>query len=152
MTAKASENAEMSVLSLAALFHGEFSIDWIHELSGLKPSQILLDLNKALKQSWLIQKAPDIFQFCDVEIQQTLVSAVSESERWNWHRRIADFLSSQTENDISTMQATVPHLIEAAADVSDYRKLVEMGYSLPGIEDRLAGAIGGLHETHTHRP
>jgi len=130
MTVEANQEPKTNLLSLAALFHGEFSIDWIHELSGLKPSQILLDLNEALKQSWLTQKAPDLFQFCDAEKQQTLVSAVSESERKQWHRRIGGFLSCQTGNDIGTLQASVPHLIKAASDVSDYRKLVEIGYSL----------------------
>ena len=45
------------LFSLASLFKGEFSMDWLHELTGDKPSKILQDLESGVKKGWLIRES-----------------------------------------------------------------------------------------------
>ncbi len=118
------------VLSLAALFNGEFSIDWIQELTGLKASQILLDLNKGVKLSWLTQKSPDVFFFSDPQIQQERSITIHKKEREQWHHQIADLLSRHASNDLERLQAMAHHLLQTTSDFRNCQALVQTGHTL----------------------
>lgn len=118
------------VMSFAALFNGEFSIDWIQEVSGLKASEILLDLHEGVRQSWLNQSAPDLFCFSDGEKQQVLLDAIPEEENRKRHGRIVDLISRQEPNGTETLQALAHHLLRADRNLAACRELVRTAYAL----------------------
>lgn len=67
-----SQSSVIDLLSLSALFRGEFSIDWPQELTGHKASKILLELDQGVTRSWLTLIAADLYSFSDKEKQQEL--------------------------------------------------------------------------------
>jgi len=56
-----------SLMSLAALFRENFSIDWLVELTGSKASEILAIFEEGCSQGWLAINKPGIFFFKDTE-------------------------------------------------------------------------------------
>ena len=56
-------NRFQKLFSLASLFEGEFSMDWLHDLTGAKPSKILQDLESGVNKGWLIRKSPGLYSF-----------------------------------------------------------------------------------------
>ena len=61
------------LLALTSLFEGDFSIDWIVQITEEKISQILYVLEEGTKQRWLTKKGPGTFCFIDLEKQQGLL-------------------------------------------------------------------------------
>ena len=57
--------ADFRILSLAALFGEDFSIDWVQELAEVKTSEILATFEKGVERKILIKKPLGIFLFAD---------------------------------------------------------------------------------------
>ena len=71
----------MLVLGLTAMFEGEFSLDWIEELSGLKASVILTILEEATLEELLKRQQPAIYIFKKEPERQDLIASLTEAER-----------------------------------------------------------------------
>ena len=52
-------------MSMAAIFEGEFSIDWLEELTGLRATSILSVVERAVEQQELLRKGPGVYAFTD---------------------------------------------------------------------------------------
>src|SRR4030042_5109624 len=80
------------LLALAALFEGDFSIDWIVQITEEKISQILYVLEEGTKQGWLTKKGPGTFCFLDLEKQQELRDSLASDEKERIYRQTGDLL------------------------------------------------------------
>ncbi|MCK4826345.1 hypothetical protein KA005_61955, partial [bacterium] len=69
------------LLSLAAMFQGDFSIDWLVELAGEKPSVILTAMEEGTQKGWLTRKRPGVFTFADRKKRQALVDQVDQKKQ-----------------------------------------------------------------------
>ena len=71
------------ILTLAALFNSEFSINWLQELSGETPQLILEALDLGLKNSWLLsERSP-----ANCSVTKRGLSPAPSNGRWvalNW--------------------------------------------------------------------
>ena len=56
-------NPQQTIIPLAALFEGEFSIDWIEEILRLRPSTILNVLENCVHEQILTRRSPGTYAF-----------------------------------------------------------------------------------------
>jgi len=71
--AKMCSSAEKElILSVSSLFDGEFSIDWVEEITKMKASQILSTLEECVKDGLLSRKGPGIYVFLDKKNESPL--------------------------------------------------------------------------------
>ena len=62
-SANSSSSEENFLLSLAAMFKGEFSLDWLEELAGMKASRILSLLEQEVQSGLLTRIKPAVYVF-----------------------------------------------------------------------------------------
>lgn len=125
-----SQSSVIDLLSLSALFRGEFSIDWPQELTGHKASKILLELDQGVTRSWLTRIAADLYSFSDKEKQQELADGLSASESKYWHGRIADLLRFDDKMDTGIQRELAHHLLCSTHDFANCEALVHTGDNL----------------------
>ncbi len=87
------------LLALAALFEGDFSVDWIVQITEEKISQILCALEEGIKQGWLTKKAPGTFCFLDSEKQQSLKDGLALDEKQRIYQQTVDLLMRELPDD-----------------------------------------------------
>jgi hypothetical protein len=116
-------------LSVAALFGGKFSIDWLLDLStGKKPSQILAHLEKGVKEGCLGRDSePGCYGFLSEEIQNKWARNLSVRERNKLHGYIADILMRELPDDENKAHAVSRHLIHIPNDLERCRYLAKAG-------------------------
>ena len=115
------------LLSLAAMFHGEFSIDWLVELAKEKPSQILAAMEKGTQKGWLTRKAPGVFTFTDRKKRQTMLDHLDQSKQEKYHRGIADLLINELTDDEQKALAVADHLFHTTNDIEKCNLLMQAG-------------------------
>ena len=60
---KSNELIRDHILQVASLFEGEFTLDWLVELTDLKAHRILAELQQELKKKTLASPLPGIYFF-----------------------------------------------------------------------------------------
>jgi transcriptional regulator with GAF, ATPase, and Fis domain/tetratricopeptide (TPR) repeat protein len=100
-----------SVLHLAALFDGQFSLDWLEELTGLKASVVLSALDEQVQQQALIQVKPAVYRFKDEKKRQEHLQDISDAEREKYHRSIAEVLMDELPDDDAKAIEISRHLL-----------------------------------------
>ncbi|HUT70772.1 MAG TPA: sigma 54-interacting transcriptional regulator [Desulfatiglandales bacterium] len=115
-------------LIVASLFKGVFSIDWLMDLVNEKrPSQLLAQLEGAVREGWLIKKDPGYYSFKDLKKQEQCRAFLSQETERQLHRRIADILMSELPDDERKAHALAHHLIHVTNDTERCRHLVKAG-------------------------
>jgi len=74
---------DAGVLSTAALFEGDFSIDWLQEISDLKISQILAALEAGVDNGILIKQQPGLFCFNKDQTRKKYKDRLSADKKQN---------------------------------------------------------------------
>ncbi|RLB36557.1 MAG: hypothetical protein DRH12_15625, partial [Deltaproteobacteria bacterium] len=115
------------VLALAALFEGNFSIDWLVELSQSRVSEILFALEEETQRGLLARKEPGVFCFRDLSKQQKYQGLLSAKEKKKLHRHIAGLLMRELPEDNSKAQALAHHLLHITNDAEGCRWLIKAG-------------------------
>ena len=62
----------LAPLTIASFFENDFSIDWIMELTGLKPTQILAELEEGVLKGNLIRTGAGYFAFSDLKEKEEI--------------------------------------------------------------------------------
>ncbi len=101
----------LHIIALAALFVERFSIDWLGELSGKKPSEILSALERGCEQGILINNGAGIFSFEDAHFLEKFQDYWDPKEKERLHRVIADLLLGEMLDDDSKIRAIETHLL-----------------------------------------
>ncbi len=101
------------LLSLVALFEGDFSIDWVVELTKKKASQILSTLEEGIQGGWLAQRSSGVFYFADLKKRQIWRDRTAADEKELLEHRIADLLLEAIpadDNKVSALIHYIPHI------------------------------------------
>jgi len=115
-------------LTVASVFKGVFSIDWLMDLLDEKrPSQILAQLEEGVKEGWLIKKEPGFYSFRDERKQVKWKSHLSPKEERELHRHIADILMLELPDDETKAHILAHHLVHVRNDTESCRYLVRAG-------------------------
>jgi transcriptional regulator with GAF, ATPase, and Fis domain len=115
------------ILSIAALFDGDFSIDWIEQLVQERTSNILLTFEEAIKDGFLIKKDPCTFCFVNLSERQRFRDILPADEKQELHKRIADILLKELPDDNIKSQALSNHILYLKNDEGGCQLLVRAG-------------------------
>ncbi|MCP4749905.1 MAG: GAF domain-containing protein [Proteobacteria bacterium] len=114
-------------LMMMSLFDGEFSVDWVQELSGLKATQILNVTEEGVFNGWLSKTGPGVYVFSDKRKRNELAKSVPIKDREQWHRAIADTIGRDILDEDRAAQATAHHRLHFTNDEKGCRQLMKAG-------------------------
>ena len=120
-------NKDQYFLSTAALFEGEFSIDWIEELTNSRASRVLGAMEKGVQKGWIERKDPCNFYFKDHREQQRLQTYLSREEKESMRRKILQLLLKELPERGKNAIAFTPYLFGTTNDLEGCRLLIEAG-------------------------
>ena len=112
------------LLAVAALFDGDFSIDWLVELTEMRATKILNILEEGVQQGFLTKKKPGVFSF-----QAKCKSDFISGEVGNLRRRIVLLLMDELKDDGDKFKAVAPYLLGLSNDIETCRWLMKAGDS-----------------------
>jgi formate hydrogenlyase transcriptional activator len=115
------------LLCLAAIFEGEFSIDWLEELTGMKASLILSVLEEGVQEQRLTRKKPAIYAFRSTQKRQEWISALADNEKERYRRNIANILIRELPDDDSKALEIADHLLYFSNDWKGCQWLLRAG-------------------------
>ena len=118
---------DQRILALAALFKGDFSIDWLQEISQEKPSRILQALDLGLKAKWLTYAGPGLFHFTDLQKQQDLLATLPPEEREALFQHTVRILNREVPDDDQRDRLAGQLFLNRTNDLGDCRRLIEEG-------------------------
>ncbi len=120
-------DSEQQVLSVAAMFHGRFNVDWLVELTGLKATQLLAALEKQVKNGQLISDCPGIYVFDNKKRQAELMGEIPETQRQLLHQQIAALLMDDLTENKGSPHLLSHHLLQIINDLEGCQCLIRAG-------------------------
>ncbi|MCW8965878.1 MAG: hypothetical protein OQK82_04205, partial [Candidatus Pacearchaeota archaeon] len=123
------DTESQELLLKAALFEGEFSIDWLLELCELRASQVLAILDQKKQTGELIEESSGMFCFKDEPYRRKLFDAYPEEKRVKLHQQVAQILMKESEHNGIKAYALSKHLIYISNDINGCRWLIKAGDS-----------------------
>jgi len=118
---------QSSVLGLAALFNGDFSIDWLIELSGLKASQVLISLRNGVETGEIVEKDSGLFGFKDEANRLEMRTIFPEQQRNDLLQQTIHILMKEELGDLNILGTLSKHLIETDNDLDGCLWLIRAG-------------------------
>jgi transcriptional regulator with GAF, ATPase, and Fis domain len=112
---------------LLSLFQEEFSLDWVVELTGEKPSHILSFLQEGVKQGWLSSNEPGTYSFKDLKKRKDWGAKFSCEEREQMHGRISEFFVKELPDGEEKAFRVAFHLLHIINDEEGCRWLINAG-------------------------
>ncbi|MBU2513598.1 sigma 54-interacting transcriptional regulator [bacterium] len=120
---------EVELMSKAALFEDEFSIDWLLELSDLRASRVLAILDANKKSGKLTEERSGMFCFTSDDNRQKLFNVFSEEDKIELHRLAARILIKEPAINRKKAYTLSKHLIHIPNDIEGCRWLITAGDS-----------------------
>ena len=114
------------LIALAGLFEENFSIDWLVEMTGHKPSEVLSALEELTETGKLKRKQPGIYYLSNGKTLQQ-ENALSSEEKMAFNRRIADILLKESMNDGDRAKAISFYLLQIHNDETGFLWLNKAG-------------------------
>jgi transcriptional regulator with GAF, ATPase, and Fis domain len=118
------------ILALAALFKGEFSIDWLLELARAKASDTLEALELGLGQGWLRRPRAGTFEFVKESHRREFLGALAPGESEAVYREAAAILGRERPESPEKSGALAELLLHLANDLEGCSQLIEAGEML----------------------
>jgi transcriptional regulator with GAF, ATPase, and Fis domain len=118
---------DLRILSLAALFREDFSIDWVQELAEVKTSRILATFEKGIENKLLIKKPLGMFLFADQKQKQQFRDSFEPGERKQLHQKAAEIIIQDLPDAEDKAQRAAFHLQQLSNDIEGCSLLVEAG-------------------------
>lgn len=106
-----------SLLIPASLFEGDFSIDWLIQLTGMKASKILEVLETASTDGVLIKKHYGMFCFSKSIKQAEWQKKLTNEQKDRLQRKIADILLNDLPDGEEKAKRIAGHLLEISNDL-----------------------------------
>jgi transcriptional regulator with GAF, ATPase, and Fis domain/tetratricopeptide (TPR) repeat protein len=132
-----STNAD-NVMSVAAIFEGEFSIDWLEELTALKATLILSAVEKGVEEGTLRKKGPGIYSFADEERRTARLTGLPRDERERYYRIMASILIRELPDDDAKSLKIATYLRHVSNDAEGCGWLVRAGKTYAGSSTEMA--------------
>jgi hypothetical protein len=115
------------LISVAALFEGSFSIDWLQELTKCKASQVLIAFEKAARKGLLKRDRIGFFVFADAEKRRRWQDRLSSSDKERIHGFIASTLMAELPEGEEKGKLLAPHLLHISNDLKGCDWLMKAG-------------------------
>ncbi|SHI92935.1 Transcriptional regulator containing GAF, AAA-type ATPase, and DNA-binding Fis domains [Desulfatibacillum alkenivorans DSM 16219] len=119
--------ADHGLLSLMAMFEDNFSVDWILEMSGLKASEILQELDKLFERKILQKEGPGVYSFRNEAQRKKIAQSVPQAEKELWHRSIAGIYFREMQSQDEAVLAASSHLIHLKNGEQECKVLMKAG-------------------------
>jgi transcriptional regulator with GAF, ATPase, and Fis domain len=113
------DNDRNPILSVAALFKGDFSIDWIQALTRSKASQVLFCFETAVKQGFIRHGDIGFFCFSDAKAQREWRAKLGAKEKEHYSRRIAAMLIKELPDTSEKPETIAAHLLHISRNTLD---------------------------------
>lgn len=110
-----------------ACFKGEFSLDWLLELTSSKATELLKQINDFIHKGLLLEAESGIYRFKDEEARQEIEEGLPEVERETNRQRIIELLKSDISEDSARQMELSRHLLATSNDREDCHWLVVAG-------------------------
>ena len=114
------------VLRLSSLFEGDFSIDWLVEITDLKASTIISILEEQAQHGPIRNVKPAVYAF-ELDSRQEWMSQLGRVEKDRLHRNIASILIREMPDDDNKALLVSKHLIGLNNDWQDCLWLLRAG-------------------------
>jgi transcriptional regulator with GAF, ATPase, and Fis domain len=121
------KDSRLDILSYAAIFEEDFSIDWVIELTGKKALVVLSALEYGCGQQWLEPKGTGIFCFKDLDRLSRIRACLGPGKTRRLHTRALEILSSDLPDIPGKNSRLAKHLLNIQNDVPGCRLLLEEG-------------------------
>jgi formate hydrogenlyase transcriptional activator len=118
---------EDQLLCIAAMFENDFTIDWLGDLTGYKPTRLLSILEKEVEKKSLCSKGPGVYSFVDKKQRRPYLEMLSQDEKKAYHRQIADLLMNEVTENADNAYLLSHHLLQTSNDLEQSRCLVKAG-------------------------
>jgi transcriptional regulator with GAF, ATPase, and Fis domain len=118
---------DFRILSLAALFKKDFSIDWVQDLAEVKTSKILATFEKSIEKKILVKKQPGMFLFADRKQKQQLRDAFEPRKRKRLHKQAVEIILQDLSDDDRKARKVAFHLLQLSNDTEGCGWLVQAG-------------------------
>ncbi len=112
-------------LSIASLFEGTFSIDWIQELTRRKATQVLFAFEKAVRDGLIKRNHVGSFAFSDKRKRQNWQDRLTFAEKERLHRLIANMFINELPEAEDKAEYIAPHLIHLSNDLDGCKWLMK---------------------------
>jgi len=109
-------NRENRLLPLIAIFDGEFSLDWLVELTGMRASLILSVMEEEVQKQVLVRKEPAVYIFKNIRKRDEWRQKLPDGERELYHRGIASILIRELPDNDSKALSIAHHLLQIPND------------------------------------
>ena len=117
----------LDLMRLASLFKGEFSLDWLIELSGLKASHILAELKQGVKKGDLMETGLGLFRFINDKRCQELYDSLPPETRNQLVERIVQIILMDDLDERRKAQTISGQLLRKKNDLEGCRWLIKAG-------------------------
>ena len=115
------------ILASAALFGGDFSIDWLQTLSGMKASDILKALEKGIKAGLVLQKGAGVYALARSDRLPDIEDTLSVEETENLRRCIVDLMRTEILDERDMVKAVAVQLVHLPNNEDGCRWLIRAG-------------------------
>lgn len=116
-------------LTVASLFPGDFSIDWILELTQKKASEVIQELEEGVHKGSLTKKRPGLYAFADPEERQPYLKSLPAKDKERLHQHAVKILSLDIQDSDRRAQALSHHLLQLINDYEGCLWLLRAGDS-----------------------
>jgi formate hydrogenlyase transcriptional activator len=123
----ASSREEDFLLSLAAMFKGEFSLDWLEELARMKASRILSLLEQEVQSGLLTRIKPAVYVFKNSKQREEQFNHLSLEEKERYHRTMSTIFIRDLHDDDSKALEIAEYLLCISNDLNECQWLIRAG-------------------------
>ncbi len=114
-------------LEVASLFPEAFSIDWLMELTQMKPSAILCEMESAISSGTLVAKGAGEYRFANQEHRAALQNTLDITAKERLHNAIADLTIRDLPEGPEKCMALAHHLLHTTNKEENCRWLLRAG-------------------------
>ncbi len=124
---KREKMTDKHLLALTSLFDGDFSIDWIVELTGCKASKVITILEEGVSKEYLVHRGAGVYFFSNIGVRKELSKDLNELEVSGFHHQIAELLLKELPEDDNKAQIVAFHLLYTENTIERCRYLIQAG-------------------------
>jgi formate hydrogenlyase transcriptional activator len=115
------------LLRLVSIFEGEFSIDWLVELAGLRASLVVSILEEEVQNQTIQRNKPAIYAWKDAGERKRWLQRLAPEEKKDYHLRVASILIHELPKSETKVLEAAPHLLQLSNDVANCALLLQAG-------------------------
>ena len=117
----------IDIIKQAAAFQGEFSLDWLMELSGQKARYVLTQLQEAIEKGNLRESGPGFFCFTDETQARMLFNTLPQEHKDRYREQVVQIILSDDLDDQQKSCILSRHLLKEQNDFDGCQWLIKAG-------------------------